>query len=443
MKQFNFAALWAGTLGGTLRALRHRNFRIFLTGQGISVIGTWMQSVAMGWLVYRLTGSPLTLGLVSFASYFPTLIISPIAGALADRWSRHRIVLVTQTLAMLEATTLAALVLTGAVQVWHVVALSLLLGTINGFDVPARQSLLVQLVEGPEDLANAIALNSSLFNAARLVGPAIGGVLIGAIGEGPVFLLNALSYIAVVGGLLMLEVSPQPRGTARPPVLRTLREGFLYAFGFAPIRTILILLAMVSLMGMPYMVLMPVFASEVLGGGPRTLGMLMSAAGAGALSAGLYLASRSSVRGLGRLIMVGSTLFGAALVAFSQSRSAWISFALLVLTGFGMMATTASCNTVLQTIVDEDKRGRVMSLYTMAFMGMAPFGGLLAGSVASRIGAPATLLLSGLAVLCAAAWFARNFAALREQVVPIYERLGILPEVAEGMGRATELRPKI
>lgn len=351
-------------------------------------------------------------------------------------------VVATQVLSLLQASVLATLVLTGVVEVWHVIALAAFLGTVNGFDVPARQSLLVELVNGPEDLANAIALNSSMFNGARMVGPAIAGVLIGVAGEGLAFALNAASYVAVIGGLLSMDVPPHRPAIDRPPVLRTLAEGFRYAFGFPPIRAILIVLALVSLLGMPYTVLLPVFATEVLGGGPHTLGFLVSAAGLGALSAALYLASRSTVRGLGRVIVVAASLFGAGLVAFALSRTAWLSLGLLLVTGFGVMATTASINTVLQTIVDDDKRGRVMSLYTMAFMGMAPFGGLLAGTLASRIGAPGTVLLGGVATLATALAFAYRLPSLREDVLPIYRRLGIIPEVATGLGTATELRPR-
>ncbi|HEX7051103.1 MAG TPA: MFS transporter [Longimicrobiales bacterium] len=426
----------------TLSALRHRNFRLFFLGQGVSRIGTWMQQVAMNWLVYRLTGSPAALGLVAFAGYFPAFVLGPFAGVLADRRSRYRVVLATQMSAATLAAALAALVLTGVVEVWHVVVLAALVGVVNGFDVPARQALLVELVGGTGDLPNAIALNSSMFNAARLVGPAIAGILIGLVGEGLVFLIDAASYLAVIGGLLAIHVPATPRPRDRPPVLRTLRDGFGYAYGFPPIRAILALLALVSLLGMPYAVLLPVFASDVLGGGAHTLGFLTAAAGLGALTAAVWLASRTTVRGLGRVIVAAATLFGFGLVVFSRSRVEWLSLVLLVIAGFGVMATTASINTVLQTIVEEDKRGRVMSFYTMAFMGMTPFGGLLAGILADWIGAPNTVLLGGLAVMLAAAWFARRLPVLRAHILPIYERLGIVSEVATGIQTATELRPR-
>jgi len=437
------AASESGTpIAHVFRALRHRDYRLFFIGQGISLIGTWMQQVAMSWLVYRLTGSAFALGAIAFASQFPTFLLAPIAGVVADRYRRHRIVVTTQSLALLEASTVAALVLTGTVQVWHLIALSAVLGTVNAFDIPARQSLVVKLVQGPDDLANAIALNSSMFNMARLIGPAIAGVLIGVVGEGPVFAINAASYIAVLTSLFRMSVAKEERPEPQARALSHMREGFRYAFGFPPIRSILTLLALTSLLGMPYVVLLPVFASEVLGGGPQTLGFLMSAAGLGALSGALYLASRSSVRGLSRVIVIAVTVFGLGLIAFSQSRWQPLSIALLLVTGFGMMVQSASINTVLQTIVDEDKRGRVMSLYAMAFMGMSPFGSLLAGTLASRIGAPATVMLGGMACLGAAAWFYSRLPTIRELVRPIYIRLGIIPEVATGLQSATELRPK-
>lgn len=392
-------------LARALRAFQHRNFRLFFGGQAISLIGTWMQRVALSWLVYRLTDSAFALGLVSFMGQFPSLILAPFGGVLADRWDRHRLVIVTQILFMLQAAVLAGLVLSGVVVVWHIVVLATILGTITGFDTPARQALLVELVEGPEDLANAIALNSSFFNAARLIGPAVAGVLIAAVGEGVVFAADAVSYIAVLAGLFALRLPARPHSPERPPLMRTLREGFGYAFGSPPIRSILMLLAMLSLLGMPYVVLMPIFASDVLQGGPGMLGFLVSAAGLGALGGALYLAVRPTVQGLGKVIVNSAVIFGVALIAFSLSRSQWLSGLVLLAAGFGLMAATASSNTILQTIVDDDKRGRIMSLYTMAFMGMAPFGGLLAGVLASKIGAAHTVLIGGFAVLATAAWF--------------------------------------
>jgi MFS family permease len=427
----------------SLRALKHRDLRIFFAGQGTSTIGTWMQNVAMGWLVYRLTGSPLLLGVIGFASQFPTFLMAPIAGALADRWSRYYMVLVAQSLLMLQAGVLAVLVLTGVVQVWHLVTLSVFLGLFSGLDVPARQALLVRLVQGTEDLPNAIALNSSLFNAGRLIGPAVAGLLIGWVGEGPVFLLNAFTYVAVVASLLALKLRRQKRPPPPPgSMFSAMIEGFRYGLGFPPIRAVLVVLGLVSLVGIPYSVLLPVFARDVLGGDARTLGVLSSSAGLGALLGTFYLASRSSVRGLGRVIAGASALFGAGLVAFSLSRDVRLSSALLLVTGFGVVVTTAGINTFLQTLVDEEMRGRVMSLFTMAFVGMSPLGSLLGGWLAVRIGAPAAIGLGGGVVIVVAAWFASRLRWLREIVHPVYVRRGIIPEVATGLQTASELRPK-
>jgi MFS family permease len=425
----------------SLRALRHRDLRIFLFGQGVSLIGTWMQQVAMSWLVYRLTGSTVMLGLIAFCTQFPIFVVAGVAGALADRWSRHRMVVTAQAASMVQAVLLAALVLTGTVRVWHLIALAVWLGVASGFDVPARQALLVRLVRGSDDLPNAIALNSSIFNAARLVGPALAGVLIGLTGEGPVFVLNALSYVAVLAALRAVHVrDPGTRGGGS--VLRTMGEGFRYAFGFPPIRAILLLLTMVSMVGIPYTVLLPVFAGDILGGGAGTLGLLTAAAGLGAVVGALVLASRSTVRGLGDLIARCTALFGAALIGFAWSRQIWLSAILLTFAGFGIMATTASMNTILQTIVDEEKRGRVMSLYTMAFVGLAPVGALVGGALADRVGAPLTVACGGAGCLLLSLWFWRQIPELRALVRPIYQRLGIIPEVATGLQTAAELRTR-
>jgi MFS family permease len=396
-----------------------------------------MERVAMSWLVYRITGSTVALGVIAFCSQFPTFFVAAVAGALADRWSRHRMVVGAQVALMIQAVVLAALVLTNTVQVWHLVVLSIWLGIASGFDIPARQALLVRLVRGSGDLPNAIALNSSMFNAARLVGPALAGMLIGLVGEGTVFLLNALSYVAVLGALWAVEMRDPGEGVVGS-VVRTMGEGFRYAFGFPPIRALLLLLSLISLVGFPYTVLLPVFAKDVLGGGAGTLGMLSACTGLGALIGALTLASRNTVRGLGGLIARTLSVFGAALVGFAFSRSAVLSAALLVAAGFGMMASTASMNTIIQTVVDEEKRGRVMALYTMAFVGLAPIGALLGGALADRIGAPLTVGIGGAACLAVALWFNRQLPELREHVRPIYERLGIIPEVATGL-QATDL----
>jgi len=402
-----------------------------------------MQQVAMAWLVYRLTNSSLLLGVIAFWSQFPVLLMGPVSGALVDRWSRYRMVVVAQALAMLQAVILATLVLSGHAEVWHLVVLALFLGIVSGLDVPARQALLVRLVAGPEDLPNAIALQSSMFNAARLVGPAVAGILIGIVGEGPVFLLNALSYGAVLYALAQLEVANDQAAPSQTSMFRTMREGFRYAFGFFPIRTLLTLLALVSLLGVPYVVLLPVFARDVLGGDARTLGLLTSAAGMGALVGALVLASRSTVRGLSPVIASSTALFGAALVALAFSRNVWLSAAIVALTGYGIMSATACMNTIIQTLVDEEMRGRMMSFYAMAFMGMTPLGSLLAGAIALRLGAPITVLLGGAACLVLALWFRLQIPKFREAVRPIYQKLGIIPEVAEGLRTASELRPKV
>jgi MFS family permease len=423
-----------------LRALRHRDLRLFLFGQGISLIGTWMQQVAMSWLVYRMTGSALVLGVIAFCSQFPCFLVAGVAGALADRWSRYRMVVVAQLGLMIEATVLATLVLTGTVQVWHLIVLAVWSGFCSGFDVPARQALIVRFVHG-QDLPNAIALNSSIFNGARLVGPAIAGALIAWVGEGPVFVLNALSYLAVLGAMWAVEARDKG-SSGGESVLRTMSEGFRYAFGFAPIRAILVLLTLISMVGLPYSVLLPAFASDVLHGGAGTLGLLTAAAGLGALAGALTLASRESVWGLGMFIVRCTALFGVALIAFAWSRNVWLSSVLMMLAGFGIMATTAAMNTILQTLVEEHMRGRVMALYTMAFIGLSPVGALFGGALADRIGAPLTVGIGGAACVGLAFWFARELPALREMVRPIDVRMGIIPEVARGLQSASDLRVK-
>ena len=422
-----------------LRALRHRNYRLYFAGQGISLIGTWMQSVALSWLVYRLTGSAFLLGAVGFTGQIPALVLMPFGGVLADRLQRRRILIVTQSLAMVQAFVLAALVLTHLIQVWHILLLSMFLGIVNAFDAPTRQSFVVEMTPNREDLANAIALNSSVFNGARLVGPSIAGVLIVAVGEGVCFLLNGISYIAVIACLFAMRIAPRQAASQGRAVWEGLKEGFSYGFGFLPIRYILMLISLGSLVGMPYVILMPVFARTVLHGGPQTLGLLAASAGAGAITGALFLASRRTVLGLERWIALASGTFGVGLIAFSFSRYLWLSAPLVVVAGFGMMVQMASSNTIIQTIVDEDKRGRVMSLYTMAFMGVAPFGSLLAGSLASKIGPQHTVMLGGAAVILGSVTFASRLPKLRQQIRPIYARLGILPEVASGVQAATEL----
>lgn len=394
-----------GGLQSIIRTLRYRNFRLFFGGQSISLIGTWMQRIALAWLVYRLTNSAFLLGLVGFTGQIPTFLLAPFAGVLVDRWNRHRMLVATQVLAMTQALALSLLVLTGTVRFWHIILLSLLLGSINAFDIPARQSFVVEMVEKKENLGNAIALNSSMVNMARLLGPSVAGIVIAAVGEGVCFLINGLSYVAVIASLLFMNIAPRDSIMPKSSMRQEIREGFAYALGFAPIRAILLLLALVSLVGMPYVVLMPVFAKDILHSGAHALGFLMGMSGVGALVGALYLASRKSVLGLGRLIPVSATVFGVGLIAFSLSRALSLSLLLILMVGFGQMVQMAASNTVLQTIVDDDKRGRVMSFYTMAFMGMAPLGSLLAGSLASRIGARSTLIIGGIACFVGATFF--------------------------------------
>jgi MFS family permease len=418
-----------------LRALRHRNYRLFFFGQGVSLIGTWMQTLALPWLVYLITGQPLDLGLVAFAGQVMTFVMAPVAGVLADRWDRRRLVIVAQVAATLQAAVLAALTLTGVVEVWHIMVLALFGGFIRGFEIPTRQSFVVQMVEDKSDLPNAIALNSFLVNGARLVGPALAGGLIavlqarqaGFFGVGICFLFNAVSFLAVIAALLAMKVPPKEERQPSHP-LADLKEGLRYASASPPIRSMLILLCVISLMGAPYVTLMPIFARDILGGDAGTMGLLMAATGLGAVVGAVFLASRRSVLGIGRIVAVASAAFGAGLVAFALAKDFYVAAAMLLWAGCGMMIEMAGTNTFLQTIVDEHMRGRVMSFYTMAFMGMGPFGALLAGAAADRIGAPRTVLLGGLVCIVAAAVFALNLKYLRPHVRSIYVRLGILPE---------------
>ncbi|MBZ5594903.1 MAG: MFS transporter [Acidobacteriia bacterium] len=397
----------------TLRALRHRNFQLFFAGQLISLIGTWMQNVAQSWLVYRLTGSSALLGMVGFAGQIPVFLISPLGGLIADRHSRQRTVIGTQTSAMILAFVLAALTLTGRVQVWHIFVLAALLGVVNAFDIPARQSFLVEMV-GREDLINAIALNSSMFNGARIVGPAVAGILVAAIGEGWCFFANAVSYIAVIIGLVMMKVPPAgapKKGSA----ISHISEGFRFAARTTPIRALLLLLGLVSLTGMPYAVLMPVFAGQIFHSGARGLGILMGFSGAGALIGALALATRQEVIGLGRWVAVSTGIFGVSLILFSYSRSFWIAAALLVPVGLSMMTQMGSSNTLIQTMTPDVLRGRVMSVYSMMFMGMAPVGALLSGVMADRFGAPATVATGGVIAIAGSIVFSLRLPSLRPE----------------------------
>ncbi len=426
-----------GGAAGVLRALRSRNYRLFIAGQGISLVGTWIQQIAMSWLVYTLTHSAFLLGLVGFSSQIGMFVLSPLAGVVADRVNRHRLLILTQSLAMLQALVLGTLVLVHSVAVWQIVALSLFISVVNAFDMPTRQAFLIEMIEDRADLANAIALNSSMVNGARLVGPAVAGVLIAAAGVGACFLINAASYLAVIAALLAMRLAARvPHGPVRR-IGHELREGFAYTFGFGPTRDIILLLALVSVAAMPYSTLMPIFAVQLLHGGPSTLGFLSAAAGVGALAGAVALASRRSVRGLGRWIPIACGGFGAALIGFAFSRSMALSLLLQALVGLAMLTHLAVSNTILQTIAGDEWRGRVMSFYGMAFMGMMPFGSLLAGALAHRIGAPRTVALGGAVCIAGAAVFAARLPALRRLVRPIYRERGIIPEVAAGIEAAT------
>jgi MFS family permease len=422
------------------RALQHRNFRLFFSGQSISLIGTWMTRVATSWLVYRLTGSALLLGVVGFSGQIPTFLLAPFAGVLVDRLDRRNMLVWTQALAALQSLALAALTLARVINIHEIIWLSVMQGLINAFDMPGRQAFLVQMVEDKQDLGNAIALNSSIVNMARLVGPALAGFVIGAAGEGFCFAIDGVSYLAVIASLLMMRVSADTAKPVRATMLEQLKEGWTYVAGFPPIRTILLLFALLSLMGMPFMVLMPIFASNVLHGGPHTLGFLLGASGVGALISAVSLALRKTVRGLTTMIQISAALFGLGLICFGLSRHLALSMFLMLIVGFGMMQGMAASNTVIQTLVPEDKRGRVMSYYTMAFVGMAPFGSLLAGGLAHWLGAPAAIRITGAFCVAGAVWFSTQLKSIRKIMRPIYVEMGIVrnklePVLEDQVGR--------
>ena len=398
-------------LATALRALRHRNFQLFFGGQLISLIGTWMQSVAQAWLVYRLTKSALLLGSVGFASQIPVFLVAPLGGITADRVNRQRLVIATQISSMILAGILAWLTLSGRVQVWHIFALASLLGVVNAFDIPGRQSFLVDMV-GKEDLMNAIALNSSMFNGARVIGPAIAGILVARIGEGWCFAANSISYVAVIAGLWLMHVHCAPRASKHSPI-EDIIEGFRWVNHTRVIRALLLLIGLVSLVGMPYTVLMPIFADRILHGGARGLGILMGATGVGALFGALTLAVKTGVKGLGRWVVISCATLGVSLFLFSFSTSFWLSVVLLLPAGYSMMLQMACSNTLIQTMVPDQLRGRVMSVYSMMFMGMAPFGAFFGGALADRIGAPITIAIGGITCVLGAIWFERALPELR------------------------------
>jgi MFS family permease len=425
-------------LSTIFRSLRYRNYRLFFAGQSISLVGTWMQRIALPWLVYHMTGSVLLLGVVSFAGQVPTFILSPFAGALTDRWNRYRVLLLSQVFSLIQAMILAVLSLTGIIQVWHIAVLSIILGCINAFDVPSRHAFVINMVEKKEDIGNAIALNSMMFNGARLIGPSVAGVMLATTSEGVCFLINAISYLFVVISLMMMKRVKNEAKGARGNLIRDMKDGFNYVFGFAPIKYLIILLAIVNLMGASYQVLIPVFAKEILQGGSATFGFLVGAGGVGALAGAVYLASKETIIRLGRLIPASTILFSAGLIVLAFIKSFFLSGILMVFIGLGLMLQTAASNTVLQTITDDDKRGRVMSFYTLAIMGTAPFGSLLGGFLARTMGTPVTILAGGIICLAGGLIFLKKLPDLRKIVKPVYARMGIISQVAKGIQEASE-----
>jgi MFS family permease len=416
-----------GSMSHAWRALRRRNFRLYFIGQGTSLMGTWMTRLATAWLVYRLTHSALLLGVVSFAGQILTFVLGPFAGVWVERLDRRKLLVWTQAAAAVQSLAMAALTLMGVINLWEIIGLAALQGVINAFDMPGRQSFLVQMVEDREDLPNAIAINSSMVNAARLVGPAVAGVIVAAAGEGWCFFIDGVSYFAVIASLLMMRIKPLEVRRQTKSMLEQMREGWAYVRGFRPIRVALMLFAVVSLMGWPYAVLLPVFAGQVLHGGAHTLGWLTGASGVGALVSALSLAVRKSVAGLTRMIQISAAIFGAGLILFGLSHVLWLSLVLMLFVGFGMMQCAAAVNTVIQSLVTEDKRARVMSYYTMAFVGTAPFGSLLAGFLAHKIGAPHTVMITGAFCVLGAVWFTFCLPAVNREMQPVYEENGLLP----------------
>ena len=409
------------------RALRHRNFQLFFVGQSISVIGTWMTRLATSWLVYRMTHSALLLGIVGFAGQIISLVLGPFAGVWVERLDRRKLLVWTQAAAAIQSLAMAALTLAHVITFWEIITLAALQGLINAFDMPARQSFLVQMVDDRNDLSNAIAINSSMANGARLIGPAIAGLVIGAVGEGWCFLIDGVSYFAVIASLLLMPIKPLNIRRNATSMLEQMREGWDYVRTFAPIRTILLLFSIVSLMGYSYAVLLPIFAAQVLHGGAYTLGWLTTASGIGALAAALSLAIRKSIVGLTRMLQVASAMLGAALILFGLSHTLWLSLVSMVFVGFGMIQAASVSNTIIQALVPEDKRARVMSYYTMAFFGASPFGSLLAGMLAHRIGAPHTVIITGAFCIVGALWFTLQLSKIRPIMRPIYQELGLLP----------------
>jgi len=412
------------------RSLRHRNFKLFFFGQTISMIGTWMTRLAISWLVYRMTHSALLLGVVSFAGQIVAFGVGPFAGVWVERLNRRKLLVWTQAAAAAQSLLLAVLALSHIINLWEIIVLAALQGLINAFDMPARQSFLVQMVEDRSDLSNAIAINSSMANSARLIGPALGGIIISAVGEGWCFLFDGLSYFAVIASLLVMRINYKESRNQVRSMLGQIRESWEYVRTFRPIRDILILFALTSLMGFPYGVLLPVFAGQVLHGGAHTLGYLTGASGIGALISAISLALRKNVLGLTWMLQIATAILGVALVLFGFSQSLWVSLLLMVFAGFGLIQNASVSNTIIQSLVTEDKRARVMSYYTMAFFGAAPLGSLLAGGLAQRIGAPNTVILTGVFCIVSSIWFAWERPKIRSAMRPVYQEMGILPRPA-------------
>ncbi|HEY2458248.1 MAG TPA: MFS transporter [Candidatus Acidoferrum sp.] len=423
------------------RALRNRNFKLFFAGQTISLVGTWMTRLATSWLVYRLTHSALLLGVVSFSGQIVAFLLGPFAGVWVERLNRRKLLVWTQALAAVQSLALAALTLAHVINLWEIIALMAFQGLINAFDMPGRQSFLVQMVEDRNDLSNAIAINSSMANGARLIGPAIAGLVIAVAGEGWCFLIDGVSYFAVIASLLMMRIKPLDLRRNASSMLEQMREGWEYVRTFRPIRTILLIFALLSLMGWPYSVLLPVFAGQVLHGGAHTLGWLTGASGVGALISALSLAVRKSVVGLTRMVQIAAAILGTSLILFGLSHVLWLSLVLMVFVGFGLMQGASVSNTVIQSLVPEDKRARVMGYYTMAFFGAAPFGSLLAGALAHRIGAPYTVMVTGAFCVAGAVWFSFELPKMKEVMRPIYREMGLLP--ARDVGLIAEERAAI
>jgi MFS family permease len=414
------------------RSLRHRNYRLYLSGQLVSVCGTWMQQVALSWLIYRLTGSATLLGVVGFASQIPVFLLGPVGGVISDRYSCHRVAVWTQCAALSQALLLALLTLTGWIQPLHIIFLGVALGLVYAFDMPARQALVHQMVEG-EDLANAVALNSSMINAARIVGPSLAGLVVAKFGEGICFLINAVSYVAVIVALCAMNLTEQKRAATAPgSIANALIEGGRYTLATTPIRDVLLLLGVVGFMGMPYMTLMPVFAANVHKSGADALGLMFGAVGTGALIGALFLAQRKNIVGIGRVIVIATVGFGFGLILFTLTQLFWLSLLLLVVVGCGWMVLIAAANTALQTLADDHMRGRVMSLFSMMIVGMAPFGSLLAGWSADQVGAPIVVAIGGGVCAIAGMFFARQLPRLREAARPILLARGIIMDLTTG-----------